>query len=382
MKPLRVLVVDDLEGPRETLRLTLQEESDWEIRAQGFDSVGDVLVQFRPDMVVLDLKEDSTGHGAGNTSFDLIWARWFCPVVVYTAAPELQEFKNNPLVATIQKGSDTDEAVRTRLEEFIPQVEMIRGVHCEFDARIREALRDSVDYLGDQIETADGASGDAVLSRAVHRLVAARVDVGISGNGQLEGWERFVVPPLGEDLLTADLLQRGVARWGAESTFRLVLTPSCDLARHGGNESKVKQVLVAQCEAMDNLQALQLRPEEKLGNKRKKERQRKKLKGMVREGIAGHYIPIPPLRGHVPLMAANLKRLQLLPLDSIRMEACGSDASVGPDTYCRVASTDSPFREMVVWAYLRVTGRPGVPEVDVDDWVDQILRYLETGEQT
>lgn len=380
MTPLKVLIVDDLDGPREALRLTLQEDVDWEIRTQGFDGVDAELVRFRPDMVVLDLRDDSNDQGAGNRSFEQIWAKWFCPVVVYTAAPELQEFGNNLLVATIQKGTDTDEEVRIRLRDFIPEAEMIRGVHREFDTRVREALRDSAHYLGDQIGTGAHASDDAVLRRAVRRLVAAGVDTGVSGNGRLEGWERFVIPPLGKHLLTADILQTSGAQWWKEDTFRLVLTPSCDLVRHGGREPKAKNVLVAKCQAMDELEAFPLKPEHKLKNREKKEKQRKRIKNMISEGIATSHIPIPRLRGHVPLMGANLKDLELLPWDRIRVDPCTTEGSFGPDTYCRVASTDSPFREMVVWAYLRTTGRPGVPEIDIDGWVNHILTFLDTGE--
>ena len=386
---LRVLVIDDEEWVRTALESELEEEgssvedgSQWEVRSQGFDGVGTALARFRPDMVVLDLVEgqipDETD--SGNQSFEQIWEAWYCPIVVYTSHADKRNFPEHDKVVQVIKGKGSDAQVLAELRNFIPVARMIRSVHEDFDRRIREALRDSVHTLRSQIDTGDG-SPNSILGRAVRRLVAAQVDAGASESGHLEPWERFVVPPLGDHLLTADLLRRGDAEWCTEDAFRLVLTPSCDLVRRGSSPPKAEEVLVARCEPIGDLGALQLRPEEDLNGK-KRESQRKRLRDMLREGIAGPYVPIPRFRGHVPLMVANLKRLELIPWDRIRGEIIPTSEDVGQEGYRRVASTDSPFREMVVWAYLRVTGRPGVPEIDVAGWVDQIAGYLETGQQS
>ena len=121
----------------------------------------------------------------------------------------------------------------TQLKEFAPLALMIRSVHEDFDGRIREALRDSVRTLRSQIGVGGNGLVNSILRRAVRRLVAAQVDAGASANGKLEPWERFVIPPLGEHLLTADVLRKVNAEWRAEDAFRLVLTPSCDLVRWG-----------------------------------------------------------------------------------------------------------------------------------------------------
>ena len=270
--------------------------------------------------------------------------------------------------------------VVAELQKFVPVARMIRSVHEDFDGRIREALRDSVQTLRSQIGTADDRLVNSVVRRAVRRLVAAQVDVGASEGGTLEPWERFVIPPLGKHLLTADILRRGDAEWSTEGAFRLVLTPSCDLVHSESRQPKAPQVLVARCEPVGELGALQLRPERGLNSKRKK-RQQRKLRDMVREGIAGPYVPIPRFRDHVPLMVANLKRLELIPWDRIQEHTSATARDNGKEAFQRIASTDSPFREMVVWAYLRITGRPGVPEIDVGRWVDHIVDYLNAGGQ-
>jgi len=84
--------------------------------------------------------------------------------------------------------------------------------------------------------------------------------------------------------------------------------------------------------------------------------------------MTGNFLPIPGLKEKVPVMVANLKKLDLLEQNRIQLKHNDS----GSPIFERVASTDSPFREMVVWAYLRVTGRPGLPEINIDHWLEDI----------
>ena len=365
---MRVLIVDDDAAVRQSLRATINEAAgDWEVRDQGFESVPETLASFRPDAVVLDLVEgDVTEPAEGNRLFELIRSQWFCPVVVYSGFQAQQHFEH-PLVTTIVKGANADEEVVHRLEQFAPLTRVIRDVHREFDERIREALRDSVPLLREQIgTTADGQDG-VVLPRAVRRLVAARMDAEASGGGELKAWERFVVPALGRHLLSADLLRRSGSAWTNAEAFRVVLTPSCDLFPHGGNEPRAERILVARCEPITRLGNVDVTAGAPLSNS-----QRNRLKSILTDGIADGLLPIPRFAGHVPSMAANLKRLDLVEWNDVGLETADGHVGRNDARFVRAASTDSPFRELVVWAYLRVTGRPGAPAFDVDAWLDDI----------
>ena len=377
MNTLRVLIIDDEESSRQVLRATLMEETGWDVQDQGFEGLEETLVRFRPDVVVLDLMDDSPPErtDTGNRSFDQIRETWFCPIVVYSAFPDEQHFDHR-LVKTIVKGTDSDVKVRDRLVELVPQAQMIRSVHDDFDARIREALHDSVHAIGEQMGTETNGSADSILARAVRRLVAARVDAGASADATLHAWERWIVPPLGDHLLTADLLRLKQEDWENQEAFRLILTPSCDLATSHDREPKVEKVLVACCEPMKQFGRIQLQMGQRL-----RPRVQNQLSSILTEGMADNILPIPGFRGHVPLMVANLKRLELIEWSRIDLGVEDDDAEKAHPEFCRVASTDSPFREMVVWAYLRVTGRPGVPNIDVEGWMDDISNYLETGGQ-
>ena len=248
---------------------------------------------------------------------------------------------------------------------------MIRSVHEDFDTRVREALHDSVQALREQPGATGGTPQEVVLPRAVRRLVAARVDAGASSEARLLAWERFVVPPLGSHLLTGDILCRDIEH-ADEDDFRLVLSPSCDLVVRRNGRAAVDRVLVARCEEITRLGKYQLTAGRHLSDDMKEN-----LLPLLTEGMVGHFLPIPEFRGQVPPMVANVKRLELLGWREVQLEGEEDGGQLPADQrFRRVASTDSPFREMVVWAYLRVAGRPGLPDVDVNGWLDMLSNHL------
>ena len=366
---MKVLIIDDDERVRRTLRATIEERDGWEVEDQGFQNLHRALMRFRPDAIVLDLVEGDVTENeniAGNDSFGEIRRNWFCPVVVYSEHQGREDFEHD-FVEIISKGRNSDIAVVQSLQSFTAVAQVIGDVHRDFDKRIREALHDSVPRLRAQIGPAADEPADTVLPRAVRRLVAARMDADASGGGELKAWERFVIPALGGHLLSADLLRREDADWICPDAFRLVLTPSCDLVRHGGKDPKAAQVLVAHCEPITKLGNVKVNAGAELSRDT-----RKKLKPLLTEGVVNGLLPIPRFVGHVPSMAANLKRLELVEWDEIRLETGGDHAAADGPVFVRAASTDSPFRELVVWAYLRVTGRPGAPAFDVEGWLDDI----------
>ena len=372
---MKVLIIDDNEQLRKTLRTAIEEERSWEIEDQGFESLPESLCQFRPDMIILDLINGApqNDQDEGNASFEQIRETWFCPVIVYSAFPEKQTF-DHPYVASVPKGSESESKVLESLEKFIPEATMIRSVHHDFDLRIREALRDSVHALSDQAQRTDGYAGSA-LPRAVRRLVAARMDAGSRGDGNLLAWERFVIPPIGDTLLTADLLKRIGADWKNPVGFRLVLTPSCDLVPEA-DRTEGQQVLVSRCEPLRKLGNIDLVTGKELNS-----RQKKRLSSILTEGMTDNHLPIPGFKGQVPVMVANLKSLELIDLQRIGLASQEKVNGTGGFEFERVASTDSPFRETVTWAYLRVTGRPGLPDFDVASWLCDISEYLKQSEQ-
>ena len=63
-------------------------------------------------------------------------------------------------------------------------------------------------------------------------------------------------------------------------------------------------------------------------------------------------------------MAANFRNLDLVPFEDISEQG----------KFRRIASIDSPFRELVSWAYMQSACRPGMPDRNVDEWCDEICK--------
>ena len=65
-------------------------------------------------------------------------------------------------------------------------------------------------------------------------------------------------------------------------------------------------------------------------------------------------------------MVAKVRDLELIPIGNV-----GEG-----QTFERVASVDAPFREVIVWAYLQTSCRPGVPDRHFADWRDEIMASI------
>ena len=172
----------------------------------------------------------------------------------------------------------------------------------------------------------------------------------------MAAWEMYVCPPLTDDVLTGDILR---CRYGDRSDaaqFRLVLSPSCDMARHQGGPPKVARILVARCAAIDRARSevLEMSPG----------KLRERLPKVLNQGYFDGMLPLPELPESLPTMMADFKDLELVAFEDL-------DTETGK--FVRVASVDSPFRELVAWAYGRIATRPGLPDRDTTAWAAEII---------
>ena len=182
----------------------------------------------------------------------------------------------------------------------------------------------------------------------------------------LASWEQYLCPPVCENIQLGDILRSAdkTDKNGepVPALFRVVLTPSCDLVTSENRKPKAPNVLVAKCcSVKDGLDRTELKD---MGEKKLKER----LPSILTRGYFEAVIPFPGLKGRIPTMAANLRDLELIPINEI------SDSD---GQFHRVASVDSPFRELIAWAYMQIAGRPGLPDRDFASWADEIITTLE-----
>ena len=323
----------------------------------SFEDAEATLRMYRPDIVILDLLRGfpSEGDIAGNTTCSFIWDNQFCPIVVYSAEPDWLDDAGHPFVKKVRKGSGSEETVLAAVQEFVPHVQALQRTESEVRQRLSEALRQVAPLAFRTFD--NGIRREEVIIRSGRRRVAAMMDEPPAGEAALASWECYLYPPVLPDILLADILQMNDSNGDPES-FRIVLTPSCDLVRSEGRTPNVQEVLVAKCCSMlEALAAIGMR-----GN-RNADRIRERF---LSNGYAQSTIPFPALEGVIPTMAANLRDLELIPIGNIGNEA----------DFRRVASLDSPFRELVAWAYLQNAGRPGLPDRDLQSWAQEVIRVL------
>lgn len=128
--------------------------------------------------------------------------------------------------------------------------------------------------------------------------------------------------------------------------FYAVLSQSCDLAY-----KKVKGVLLAECDSIEVIK--QKNPGENFTQK--------ELISLLNEGFSRKYYPLPELKGVIPDLVVNLKKIIVVETKEFFKE------------YKAIVSLSSPYRERLVWAYMQNACRPGVPTLDAEKWAKKIL---------
>lgn len=363
-----ILIIDDRQDvidvlveeiPRAIDGVTCVSERDFNRAVQQVEAI-------RPDAVILDLLEGAgVVEPPGQRTWRSIWTDGrFCPVIIYTAfdgelTPPIPA--DHPFVKLVHKGQGSQARVIEHLQAFRPLIDSLGSLHREVDLVLQRVLRD----------TAGAAvipGTDTVhLIHAARRRVAALMDEKTAAEGRpLFSWEQYLVPALSDDPLTGDLLRRRGSPWTDADAYRLILTPSCDLVS-GRNESSV---LVAKCSSLTSMrQRLQL----PANVDRAADRIRTQV---LTQGHWNGFLPLPEFPNRLPLLAASLKDLEVIPYSAIR-----ADAGNQPE-YERVASIDSPFREQVAWAFMSTVARPGMPDRDLAAWARRIAEAGNTQAQT
>jgi len=362
-----VLFIEDEPVHIETVRMRLEGIPEVETETCNFHEATDAIRRLRPDIVILDLIQQGAlpnPEQAGLDAFDFIWDVRFCPVVVYSARPELlcqrESWEEHPFIKIVRKGSDSEDYVVQAINDLRDLVQALHDTETEIHRQLTEAMKVIAPIVADNI--GNGETLTKTVMRSGRRRVAALMDEPLPGEAALAGWEQYLYPPVSKDVQLGDILQEKNSGSNAQS-FRVVLTPSCDTARSGKRLPKVQQVLVAKCHPMDKvLSDLNLD-----GNRNRVNRIKRHL---LSQGYAQAIIPFPPLHDIIPPMAADLRDLDLIPIGHI------GDAK----EFSIIASIDSPFRELVSWAYLQIACRPGLPERDLDTWATEIIRTVQNAD--
>ncbi len=315
-------------------------------------------------MIILDLQEVSASGDrsfTGTSTCEWIWENRFCPIVVYSAFPDQlsDTHKNHPFIEVVTKGAKGVESLKESVTRLRPHIESIREAERSIRKEFSVAIREVAPYAYDTFKDNPAQRNDAIL-RSGRRRLAALMD-GLSKDGtKLASWEQYLYPPVCPDTQLGDILRKADGKLDDPASFRVVLTPSCDLVVSGGRKPKVDDVLVTRCCSMK--EGLDLTSLKGISSGKLKGR----LPGSVLTyGYFEAIIPFPCLKGRIPTMAAYLRDLEFIPV---------GDIGISEKAFLRVASVDSPFRELIAWAYMQIACRPGLPDRDYDAWCDEIIK--------
>ena len=355
----RVLFVDDDEQAVASAMEKLAEAGNYDPRRCDFGDFERLARDFDPDLVVLDIMHGSPvdENATGIEIQQTIWNTHFRPVIFYTAfADHTDGVQVHPFHVTVQKGSGSEDNVLQTANRFLDSIKAVRAAEQALKREFPFVFRDT-SLLAD-LAFPDPGDFDArknLLVRSARRRIAALMDDLSRHEEKLEAWEQYICLPIGKDLVLGDVLRSKDGHHHDPRSFRIVLTPSCDLVVTPTRSAKVESVLLARCAAfMQGLAPANLHntPKNKIVNRFPS--------SLLNSGYCDCIVALPELPNHIPHMVADMKKLELLTFDEIH------------DQYVRVASIDSPFREMINWAYIQTAGRPGLPDRDCTKWAQSI----------
>jgi hypothetical protein len=349
MSRLKMLFIDDDEN---SVRSAMKwADSSFQCACVSFRNIESALDNHQPHIAIVDRMEGIPPNGTdqGSPTFDVIWNHRFCPVIIYSAFPEEDDDsrKAHPFVRRVKKAADLQE-FKTAVECLASHAKVLQDAEQHIRQQFAVAMREVAPYAS-SVCTDPTEYNNAVTRHGRRRMAALMDELTL---GALSIWEQYIYPPIGTDIKLGDILKLTNGSPDDPSAFRIVLTPSCDMV--AGQSGRTETILVACC--VPN--ATGLKAAGLPAAKAAKIIDSHFLSTGHRDGI----LPLPPLKGRIPSMMADLKKLELLPRSDI--------GETKP--YERVASIDSPFRELVAWAYLSVACRPGVPNRDLEPWAAEI----------
>jgi len=361
----KVLFIEDQPESIEPIKEVMEEaENGFECKVCDFEQADKNIDGFMPDLIILDIRKGDASPDPeipGKELFDNIWKSKFCPIIVYSALPDYipAEYYKHPFVKRVEKGRNGTRNVLTQVKILTPHISALNDAEAYIKRQFSLALRIVAPYAF-QIyhDSSHEAVRNDLILRSGRRRLAAMLDNFGDNEEKILSWEQYIIPPLPGSPMLGDLLIRKDCDANEPSSYRLVLSPSCDLASSEKRSAKVKLALVATCYDMGE-------GIEKIGKTIKNNAEFKKyLKDILSQGFIQNLLFLPKYADKIPYMVADLRDLQLIPLKKM---------SAKSPKYLRIASVDSPFRELIAWAYMQTACRPGLPDRDQDEWSRGII---------
>lgn len=238
---MKILIVEDTP---ETVRAIQDHctEMNWEASLCSFEMFEGQLNEFAPDVIVLDWKEDITEESYGEHTLEMIWATGFKPVIIFSAVAETivldPRYKTSNLIHIQPKGDE--EPVITYLDSISPFIPVISGLKDDFNNALIQALN-SINMM---------SKANLLTDNVMRYIFAKRVSNYFDRECADEApppWIQYSYPAIARTLCVCDIIRSipadGIVNQiGAPEEYKIILTPSCDLA-----QENVSHALCANC---------------------------------------------------------------------------------------------------------------------------------------
>lgn len=372
----QILIIDDDQISAESLKdLILDELSNVDVFINNFEEGLNQLSQINPDIIISDvfIGSPSLKQIGGIKVFNRIWKKHFVPVLFYSAADDeelVNKSDNHPFLEYTKRGNDdiTIENVK-KLLKIAKNLESLKNGLCsDLNKSIQIAMTESMGQFPKSINEIEQ------LIQFVTRTTITRASAHLSFRAQDNSdtyfpWEQYIYPPINNHLFVGDILKAKRKRKNNPDSYRVVLTPTCDLPKPN-QKLKVKKVLVASCVSVDEFRNNQV-----WKDKKKKKEIKSKLESSVNQGEEGGHTLLPGYLDILPDMAISYKKLELLNVNEELTLKLFSNEGL---EYERLISIDSPYREQIAWSYFQNAGRVGVPIRDLNEWLEKLSEQLKT----
>jgi hypothetical protein len=360
---MNILMIDDNLTSIQPAKDALESQG-YTCEAINFSGFENAIKGKIPHIIILDMMEGTDHEGkAGNGIYKEIWEKVFCPLIIYSANTDLFNVDNHPLIEKVSKGSGTETVVMEKAKKFENCVIGIIKVKEEIEEVIKVVLKDMVPKITESSNLGEALAKD--IQNMARRRISAYLDFSILSRDFINPEEQYIFPALDGSLKLGDILST-VDSDGSPETFRIVLTPSCDLYINKDRGAKVNKVLCAVCEDVEKL----LKGKMQIISAQINDKAKEKLKKVLTTGFFEEFVPMPKFSTIIPIMVANMKHLEIIDLNKIAVKDVEKNEHT---SYVRKISIDSPFREQISMAYMNTVCRPGVPDRDFDAWLKQML---------
>jgi len=362
---MNILHIDDDITYQKRVNEGLSKEFKPIIKSCTFDNYLEYLGFYNIDLIILDIRKGQLDDDEpGYEIIDEIWKTAFCPIIVFSAIANQiypNEHSENYFIKKVEKGSEEIKRLIDAVNELSGYVERKNETSKLLNFHISETYKEAFPSVLNNFNDPNIKETQDIFTRLIRRRIAAALDESADFS-PIKSWEIYLLPPINKQLLAADILYKNGEDTNKAESYKVVLSPSCDLQKDEAKDRKPpEKILIVSCISIKQYLSIK-----NLSKDTPKEKFHEDLPKILSNTGSERFILLPELKGFIPNMACDFKNLEMIAYENIgeRKE------------YLRVASIDSPFREAIIWAYMQINCRPGLPDRNFDLWTQQIWEEI------